>query len=118
VYDRKAYDRAWRARNKERLRVYARHWKAANKPRLAAYHRKHKYGLTDVEFQEKLSAQGTRCAICGASDPGHKNGWQVDHNHDTGVVRGILCCPCNIAIGFVEDAARVVILRGYLEAYS
>jgi hypothetical protein len=119
---KKIYDRAWRAVNKERLRVYFKTLREKDPDRVRKYNRDYhhlkKYGLSPAAFEAKLEAQGNRCAACGSSDPGHKNGWQVDHNHYTLAVRGILCCPCNIAVGFVEDADRVTILRAYLEAYS
>ena len=59
---------------------------------------KRKYGLTLEAFDELLASQGGGCAICGRPDADN-----VDHDHTTGRVRGILCFNCNIAIGQVED---------------
>jgi hypothetical protein len=122
MFDKLAYDRAWRAKNRDRVSASRKAFNARNPERRkkynSTYHRLKKYGLTDEAFNEKLSAQGLRCAACKSPDPNHKNGWQVDHNHSTGAVRGILCCKCNIAVGFVEDAARVATLRAYLETYA
>jgi hypothetical protein len=61
-------------------------------------HLKRKYGLTLEAFDELLASQGGGCAICGRPDADN-----VDHDHTTGRVRGILCFNCNIAIGQVED---------------
>jgi hypothetical protein len=61
-------------------------------------HLKRKYGLTLEAFDDLLVAQGGGCAICG-----NPNADNVDHDHVTGKVRGILCFNCNIAIGQVED---------------
>lgn len=66
------------------------------------YHVHRNYGLTQEQYNEMLNAQGGRCAICGSSDHGSKN-WHVDHDHETGVVRGILCQGCNHALGGVKD---------------
>ena len=61
-------------------------------------HLKRKYGLTLEAFDELLAAQGGGCAICGKPDADN-----VDHDHETGRVRGILCFNCNIAIGQFDD---------------
>lgn len=76
------------------------------------------YGLTPDEWSALLTAQGGRCAICGRKDPGPK-GWQTDHDHATGAVRGILCVRCNNGLGaFLDDpilfqrAARYLVIKG------
>jgi len=59
-------------------------------------------------------SQNGECAICGRDlGPGH--GTNVDHNHDTGKVRGLLCLRCNVALAYVEDDEFLVKLLGYLE---
>jgi hypothetical protein len=47
-------------------------------------------------------SQGKRCATCQRDTP-TKTGWDTDHCHTTGKVRGIICHPCNIAIGLVRE---------------
>jgi hypothetical protein len=52
-----------------------------------------------------LAAQGGVCAACGET-PSPRRGksiWNVDHDHSTGRVRGILCTGCNSAIGHLQD---------------
>jgi hypothetical protein len=51
------------------------------------------YGLTSAQYDELLALQGGRCAIC-RNRPGSKR-FAVDHDHDTGVVRGLLCSTDN-----------------------
>lgn len=64
--------------------------------------RRVRYGLTLEQYDFLLRAQGGRCAICGTHDnSGVALG--VDHHHETGAVRGLLCDPCNIAIGGLRD---------------
>jgi len=63
------------------------------------------YGMTVEERDTLLASQGGRCAICGAYDV---EVWHVDHCHDSGTVRGMLCPPCNLGLGhFHDDPARL-----------
>lgn len=64
-----------------------------------------------------FAAQAGCCAICGTHQDALKLTLAVDHNHDTGKVRGLLCNPCNAAIGRFKDSTSM--LRAairYLEA--
>lgn len=72
------------------------------------YHRRYKlqslYGLTIADYEALLISQGGACAICGsASACTNKDNLYVDHCHQTGVVRGLLCQRCNSAIGLMRD---------------
>ena len=63
------------------------------------------YGIDILEYNEILEGQDGRCAICGGTDPklGAVKNLCVDHCHDTGKVRGILCNSCNRGIGLLGD---------------
>lgn len=65
-----------------------------------------KYGLTTEAYERLLDAQGGTCAIC--SRPPGQRLLDVDHDHATGRVRGLLCSRCNMAIGKLEDDANLV----------
>lgn len=70
-------------------------------------------------FEIMFKAQAFCCAACGSDTPGSKRGWHTDHNHKTGVVRGILCQSCNAAAGQAkEDVRRLRLLALYLEKHS
>lgn len=72
------------------------------------------YGLTLVELQQLLD-QHKQCAICGSTNWG-KKGPQVDHDHATGAVRGVLCFWCNTGIGHLgDDPARLRAAARYIE---
>lgn len=58
-------------------------------------------GATPEMFAAFLSAQGNRCGICGTDDSGRRE-WNVDHDHATGEVRGLLCRGCNVALHKLE----------------
>lgn len=80
----------------------------------------YRFGMTTDDFKLLLSNQGGGCAVCGQKIGMRKNGRHmrlcVDHCHDTGKVRGILCNSCNNGIGRFRD--NPVLLRkaaDYLE---
>jgi hypothetical protein len=66
------------------------------------YHLQQRYGITGAEVDAMIEAQGGTCAVCPGK-PEH-----VDHDHKTGVVRGVLCFNCNQALGNVRDDPRVL----------
>lgn len=71
------------------------------------------YKLTRSEL-DQLLAQHEVCAICRTDEWG-KKGPQVDHDHATGRVRGVLCANCNNGLGrFKDDPARLSAAIDYL----
>lgn len=99
------------ARNSDAYRKYQREYKRAyNKTthgqagiRHADYRRK--YGITIEDYDQLLNKQGGTCAICGIV-PTNKR-LDVDHCHKTGMIRGLLCNICNMALGRFEVDYRV-----------
>jgi hypothetical protein len=86
---------------------YAKQWRANNPERHAFNHKTSglkKYGLTVESYQQLLDSQSGLCAIC-ESVPVNPH---VDHDHDTGKVRGILCGTCNSGIGYLKDNSSIV----------
>lgn len=80
------------------------------------YSLKRNYGITLVEFEQMLLGHGGGCAICRSTEPGWSKGWHVDHNHQTGVVRGVLCHRCNLMIGLAKERPeRLRAAASYLE---
>ena len=75
------------------------------------YHLRRRYGITGAEYDAMVEAHGNLCALCRERPPEH-----VDHDHVTGVVRGVLCSCCNQGLGNFRDnvaALRAAIV--YLE---
>jgi len=66
-------------------------------------HYRRTYRLSVEEYSALLTKQGGKCAICGCTESRDGSRFAVDHCHDTGKVRGLLCRPCNSAIGFLND---------------
>ncbi len=75
-----------------------------------------KYGLTPEEGQKIVNIAGNKCEICGGTEKiklrGKTRGLCIDHNHDTGHVRGLLCDRCNQGLGkFQVDSKYVYLLE-------
>lgn len=67
---------------------------------------KRKYGLT-LEEVERMRIGG--CAICGRENGGGRHGQlHIDHCHETGAVRGILCSECNTGLGKFRDDPKLL----------
>ena len=76
------------------------------------YHLKRRYGIGAAEVDDMIAEQGGVCPICGRPAPEH-----VDHDHQTGAVRGILCFNCNGGLGqFGDDQDRLLAAASYLDA--
>lgn len=68
------------------------------------------YGLTIEMFLEMEKAQGGKCAVCGCAPSevqGHRSTrLYIDHCHETGVIRGLLCNRCNTGIGYFQNSGE------------
>jgi hypothetical protein len=74
-------------------------------------------GVVEDDVVRLFDSQGRRCGICRSEDPNSRHGWAVDHDHATGVVRGILCRRCNVGLGHLgDDAAGLRRALAYLDA--
>ncbi len=76
-----------------------------------------KFGVSYCEYQKILDAQGGCCGNPGCKTqkpgaPGRKR-FYIDHCHDTGKIRGLLCHSCNLALGHVQDDIKK--LKGLIE---
>lgn len=69
---------------------------------------KTKYGLTEKEYDQLLYSQQGVCAICQGppvnTNPPYNSKLVVDHNHNTGQIRGLLCQRCNQGLGLFKDS--------------
>lgn len=94
-----------------RRREAQRRWIKDNAEHRRAYHFRRKYGITEDDYQRLLRKQKGKCGICGGppAGPGSQSGrFHVDHCHDTGRVRGLLCGRCNTAIGLLNHSPAIV----------
>ena len=71
---------------------------------------KRNYGITLEDYDRLLEDQEGCCNICGTDEPGGGNGrFNVDHNHATSKVRGLLCSSCNTGLGKFKDSPTVLL---------
>jgi len=79
-----------------------------------------RYGMSIEEFELLLESQNSKCAICEKGfGEGRREGACVDHCHETGNVRGLLCFLCNVSIGgFRDDPETVMKAAAYLERHK
>lgn len=110
--DRSAYVAEWHSANKATVREHKRKHQAnlspekvaQQKERVSWWHVKRKYGLTREMWDEMFKKQGGLCALCRKRSMGKGGGrLDVDHCHETGRVRGLLCRHCNTALGILGD---------------
>lgn len=69
--------------------------------------RERQFGIVHTEFLALLAAQGGVCAICGNGNDGPRQ-LSIDHDHQTGAVRGLLCDRCNPMLGYARDDITVL----------
>lgn len=115
--EQRPYSSCKKCRNEQ-----GRIWKATPKAISLRKERELKkfYNLTLDQYKEILAAQGNGCAICGRTKPSRANNYfSVDHDHSTGLFRGLLCDPCNQALGLFKDSIETLRRAAtYLERHN
>ncbi len=84
---------------------------------------KRTFGIHLIDYQRMFIEQNGVCAICERPETVKRRGkvkWlAVDHNHETGHVRGLLCDHCNKAVGLMrEDPRSLRRAADYVEKYA
>jgi Recombination endonuclease VII len=95
-----ARKKIWYADNREIVIAKVKKWQRENRDRHNATQREYR-STHQAEYDELLARQGGGCGICGRA-PG-KISLHVDHDHETGEIRGLLCVGCNNALGQFHD---------------
>ena len=110
----RARDRAWAHRNAEKVKIKnASVYQTSGRKHLL----KKKYGMTLEQYDALLAQQKGVCAVCG--DPPGARALHVDHCHASGLVRGLLCVGCNMALGALkEDPLRMRALEAYIRQFN
>jgi hypothetical protein len=119
AYNRRA--KAWREANKERHDFLKKRWAVNNVDKVKAYQaeaRWKRHGIVGatIEVYRKLQVeQKDCCAICIKPRVERARALALDHNHETGKIRGLLCQSCNYRIGIIEQFRRDNLLDKVLD---
>lgn len=107
----RTYHKDWRKANPDKLKSHREQWldknrayqKAHYKNKGRAIYLEKTYGITEEDYEVLLEKQFGLCAICGTDSQQRKRTLHVDHCHETGAIRGLLCPDCNMALGLFKD---------------
>lgn len=93
-------------------RAYSRAYRSFNVEKEKARALRESFKLELHQYRQMLADQNGVCAICKQPENHKRNGkikaLAVDHCHDTGIIRGLLCSDCNTAIGKLKDSPDVI----------
>lgn len=125
---RKKYFQEYYKINKEKLNKYRSEYSAMNLEKEDCWRKKYlsnstekrrsytiksRYGITDEVYDNMLSLQDGKCAICNTEFIKRPH---IDHDHITGKIRGLLCSVCNTGLGIYEN--KKDIFEKYLRIHN
>lgn len=118
------YKRAWSQRPEQRAKAALRRQRPGYELYMSPIRRRNvlqRYGLTPEAYEALYLKQDGRCAVCGTDKAGNGKGdryLDVDHCHETGKVRGLLCRRCNVTAGVLEkNRERISMIEKYLQSH-
>ena len=92
---------------KEGRAAYQKDYRSVRRRELSDAERKRRFGITAARYAAMLAEQNGLCAICGKVEGETRNGkvkaLAVDHDHESGRIRGLLCVACNTGLGKLGD---------------
>jgi len=108
-----------RANNPEKYKLEAKRNYCPRKSKLQGWKYAGIIGMTHELYDQLLQQQDYACAICKQHQSTFKKALGVDHNHDTGKPRGLLCDNCNRALGYLQESESIINnLLKYLQCYK
>lgn len=121
---------AWKKANRDKVKLQNQRRYIKHKDRMLAYSKAwninvgkfRRYNLTKEEYGKLFNEQKGCCAICEKPQSeltGRIKHLGIDHNHQTGKVRGLLCDVCNRGIGYLrDDIVLITKALNYLKKYD
>src|SRR5206468_1858620 len=91
------------------IEVRREHYQTPHGKKLrSAANKRAKFNMTAGEYNELFDSQEGRCAICKRHQSEFSKSFAIDHNHDTGKIRGLLCHQCNTALGMLRENPEAI----------
>ena len=84
------------------------HRKESTKKNQRNYYLKKNFGIDLEEYNKIFAEQKGKCRICGKHQTELKRALAVDHDHETEIVRGLLCGRCNLGLGYFKDNTELM----------
>lgn len=113
----KICSRKWHRDRPEYIRKKNAEWRAKNPTYSRDWQRKRNYGLSPADVDRIRDLQNGKCLCCNIDLAISKE--CVDHCHETGKVRGLLCNRCNVVIGMMnEDVNSINRMAAYISNWS
>jgi hypothetical protein len=112
---KQAYQKKWNRLNRDYVNDYRRGYYGS------IYNVASRFGVTPDRARELIKKrEEIGCEICRVLGMRSPKKCQIDHNHYTGEIRGILCCFHNVLVGYLEKATEIefIVAKTYLVKYG
>lgn len=109
----------WAKNNPDKVKEKQKTWKERHpekRKEILRNSRIRAYGISPETYYEMLEKQGNECAICKTKST--RRAMNIDHDHKTGKVRGLLCDGCNLSLGHFEREGFMEKVSKYLAQYK
>ena len=117
--ERKAGAKIYAVNNVKARRIYEKAYRKANSKRTKVYMLRRLYGLSFDDYNNMLTIQNNSCVICKTEESKLPRKLSVDHDHNSGKIRGLLCAYCNRALGlFNDEPSRILKAIEYLGGFT
>lgn len=120
---RLSYSQDYYRRNRKKMLAARKAYVAANRDKVRDNSLKQAFGISLAEYERMFRVQNGVCAICrrpemALSTVRKLKSLSVDHDHETGQIRALLCQKCNSTLGYMDDdPARLRAAADYIERY-
>jgi len=104
----KCYHAQYYKAHKHECNARSKAYNRNNKDRMRSAMRRKKYNISEFQYAQLMVKQGGKCAIC-KTPADECTVLCIDHDHEKGIVRGLLCSTCNRAIGLFKDNPLILI---------
>ena len=103
----KTKQKQYQLNHKEGLKVYKKQYDIDHPEKLRKYVLK-KYGITPEQYNKLFIKQKGCCVICGVHQSECSRAFSIDHDHENGTIRGLLCMSCNLLLGHAKDNINIL----------